>query len=227
MFSFFGCCEASQATGDEVQVDVLCATPILEPTEGASRESASQPEGEALPRSFTCTLQRETRLDMDCAIYHSSLEITRIGEEGDAHKYNTSAPDGAKLVVGDHITSVNGERDPEKMLSAMQEGTTLQAEVVRPFRFNAKVAKQPESSVGMRINYTSTSAGVSIKSLAATGCIEGYNDVASEESKVKAGDLIVDLNGIGGKGIKMAAVMKDAACQELDFSLVRLGAAGA
>merc|ERR1719220_3137472 len=108
--------------------------------------------------------------------------------------------------------AVNGERDPDRMLSVMGEEMALEAEIVRPLRFNAKVPRQSELSIGIKMVYTSTTAGISIKSLAA-GCVDSYNGSASDESKVRAGDFIVDLNGVGASGKKMAAVMKNATYQ--------------
>merc|ERR1712060_28560 len=107
------------------------------------------------------------------------------------------------------------------MLCTIKDGTTLQAEVVRPMRFNAKVARQSETTLGVKMQYTSTSSGIFIKAMS-PGCIEQYNSSAPEEYKVKVGDYIVDLNGLGGNGRKMATVMKDLTCSEMDFSILRL-----
>merc|ERR1719189_2151623 len=110
-----------------------------------------------------------------------------------------------KVQVGDHIIQLNGDREPAKMLAAIQAETLLALEIVRPFRFQVKAERPKGEPLGIGLSYPQNSCAIKVKNVQ-DGCIDVYNRTVapSADYRIEEGDYIADVNGIDLVATKMA-----------------------
>merc|ERR1712039_806883 len=99
---------------------------------------------------FHCHVERTSTMGLVCKLHPASIEVSKI-EGGDVEEYNSRAPLGARIKPGDHITSINGEKAPLKMMSLLKEAPSIDIAVVEPFRLDATIKRHGDVPLGLQL----------------------------------------------------------------------------
>jgi len=146
------------------------------------------------------------------------LRISNIDDDGPIAEYNKGAEERLQVMEGDFITSVNGSAcDSKSKVATMMTGGLVVLEIRRAHCFVVRGLDATQGKLGLDLTFHAKGRAAYIKAVFSEGLMHSHN-LASPESEVRSGDLIVAVNGRAGSSRDLVDLISSGGKLDLTIS---------
>lgn len=181
----------------EQEEAVMEENPDKEFTPDTAELAEFEEDLEPVGYAFECTVSKQGSSDWGWVLdqWEEACQVTKISG-GSISDYNTSAPEGQKILQFDLVTQVNSARTSRGMVDEVKASNSLKLKVLRPALVNAKVSREG-LPWGLELTYQQQSSVCLRVKKIEDGAVANENSKRSWPA-VRENDFILRINGVSG-----------------------------
>lgn len=212
-------CAATEAKLGGVQTEIWSKMPAFQSSMPRSASFDPQPLREPVEKvEFTVIMEKTTdALGVDVIKSLSSVLVVGNVKPGPLLDWNTLHPD-LKVMPSDHIFEINGHGGSHEALIRAARGHGRLEMRIR--RYATGVADSPEIRIvlagpikSLGLDVTTRRNSLKVINIREGGPIHEWNSTAAEESQVKRGDRLLQVNNLRGTPQQLIQAVKSSTAQ--------------
>mmetsp|Transcript_52268 Transcript_52268/g.150521 ORF Transcript_52268/g.150521 Transcript_52268/m.150521 type:complete len:251 (-) Transcript_52268:101-853(-) len=149
-------------------------------------------------------------------LHNGALRINAIVELSPFAIYNGTVDERSQIRAGDCIIMFNGEPAAGADYAV---GGIVELKLCRPSQFTVRDLDKTKGPLGLQVVFAMSSTAIYLSGIAPDSVIEAYNR-RSPASAVRAGDLIVAVNGTSGNASELMKTIRDSDVLELSIDRI-------